>query len=197
MLIELKKSKIDIDNIFVTGDIHKNHINLCKGVSKWDNKEESCRDFANEIEMSNQVIDNINSIIKKDNILIHFGDIAFGKIENTYDLFDRLECKNLILLNGNHNHEHNLKHPSIIHQIDYLELRLKKGLLITCFHYPITLWNECHNGSLNLYAHCHNKYHAKGRSKDIGLDTNNLFPYKLSDVVKELLSIPMVNNKGH
>ena len=191
MLINLKKSNINIDNIFISSDFHFRHVNICRGVSTWNNKDENCRDFDNEIDMSNKIVENINSIVKKDNILIHLGDIAFGKIENTYELFDRLECKNLILINGNHCHEHSLKHSSILYQVDYLELRCRNNLLITCFHYPMTIWNECHKNSLNLFGHSHGKHQPKGRSKDVGLDTNNLFPYKLTDVIKELEQIPI------
>jgi calcineurin-like phosphoesterase family protein len=57
-------------------------------------------------------------------------------------------------------------------------------------HYPMMHWNGQGHGSLMLHGHLHGSpCSVKGRVKDIGLDTNNLFPYNLASVVEELCKI--------
>jgi len=51
-------------------------------------------------------------------------------------------------------------------------------------------------GSWFLHGHLHgSRCGVPGRIKDVGIDTNNLFPYRMDDVVKEMLKIPV--REGH
>lgn len=191
-LYNLCKIKDDKTDIFISSDMHGYHKNLCKGSTTWGNPELNCRDFKDEFEMTDIMIDNLNSVVREQDIFIHLGDVAFGGKGNVQKLLNRINCKNIVLLSGNHDYD-TQKPENVILECDYLELRLACKTLVCMFHYPITIWNECHKNSLNLFGHSHNKHRPKGRSKDVGLDTNNLFPYKLTDIIKELEQIPIHN----
>jgi calcineurin-like phosphoesterase family protein len=50
-------------------------------------------------------------------------------------------------------------------------------------------------GTLMIHGHLHgNPSGLTGRIKDVGIDTNNLFPYRLDAVVNELLKIDVVRD---
>ena len=188
-----------IDNstdIYISSDFHGFHKNICRGSTSWSNPELNCREFNDEFEMTDVMIKNINSSVKKQDMLIHLGDIAFGGKSNVQKLLQRINCRNLVLLNGNHDYG-SAACSNVILECDYLELRLDSKVLVCMFHYPIASWNEMHHGSIMLHGHTHLKYKGDGRIKDVEMNGNNMFPYNLTDVVNELLQIPMVNNKRH
>jgi calcineurin-like phosphoesterase family protein len=140
--------------------------------------------------MTDLMINNINSTVKENDILIHLGDLSFGDKSNITKFLDGINCKNIVLLCGNHDH-FPIRHNKIALQCDYLEVRLDCGTLVCMFHYPIACWNEQHRGSVCLHGHTHLKYKGDGRIKDIEMNGNNMFPYELTTVVKELCKIPV------
>jgi len=74
---------------------HTNIINYCK------------RPFQNSQEMDQVIIDNINSCVKKNDILWHLGDFLYGRYPVTHETqyqkyLSQINCKNIILILGNH-----------------------------------------------------------------------------------------------
>lgn len=100
MEINLKKEQ----TLYLTSDTHYSHKNMCSGVSNWDDKENSCRNFETIEEMDTAVVDNINNVVGENDYLLHFGDWSFGGIENVWNFRKRIICKNIILILGNHDH---------------------------------------------------------------------------------------------
>ena len=145
--------------------------------------------------MTDIMVDNINTTVRKHDILIHLGDVAFGGKGNVQKFLQRINCRNLVLLAGNHDYG-SAATGNVILECDYLEIRLN-NTLVCMFHYPIASWNEMHHGSIMLHGHTHMKYEGEGRIKDVEINSNNMFPYELNTVVNELLQIPMVDNKRH
>ena len=88
--------------IWFTSDTHGYHTNITKGVSTWDDKGISCRDFQTMEEMTDAVIDSINRYVMEDDTLYHLGDWSFGGIENIWNFRKRIKCKNVHLILGNH-----------------------------------------------------------------------------------------------
>ena len=93
-----------MNNIWFTSDSHWGHKNLCLGVSEWDDKEKSCRNFQTLEEMNELIVNNINKYVKADDILYHLGDWSFGGIENIWEFRKQIKCKNIYLVPGNHDH---------------------------------------------------------------------------------------------
>lgn len=67
------------------------------------------RDFNDEMEMSREIVSQINKHVKEDDILYHLGDWSFGGINNIWNFRKQINCRNIHLILGNHDHhmEHN------------------------------------------------------------------------------------------
>ena len=92
-------------NLFFTSDTHYGHTNICRGVSTWERSgPDKTRDFPTLEEMNQTIIDNINSKVGEDDVLVHLGDWSFGGIENIWNLRKGIKCKNIYLVFGNHDH---------------------------------------------------------------------------------------------
>lgn len=94
-----------MNNIFFTSDTHYSHSNICKGISKWiPLKDEDVFDFTDLNVMNQTIVDNINNVVKENDILYHMGDWSFGGIEKIEEFRKQLRCKNIIIILGNHDH---------------------------------------------------------------------------------------------
>ena len=69
--VEFKKPNFSYNEVFLTSDTHAFHKNIARGTSVW---AKGYRDFDNEIEMTELLIDNFNKYVKPNDLLIHNGD---------------------------------------------------------------------------------------------------------------------------
>lgn len=170
---------------FVTADTHFFH----KNILKYQPDE---RPFADIEEMNETIIDNWNSMVNKNDLVYHLGDVGFASTAKLIPLIERLNGR-IFLVIGNHDgggaRSARVKHL-FEWQKDYYALKYK-GEYIVMFHYPIHSWNRQHYGSFHFYGHTHGSipYTVKGYSMDVGMDTNNCFPYNLDDLLDYLKSI--------
>lgn len=90
--------------LWITSDTHYNHKNIVRGVTDWKKGEGevSTRDFETIEEMSTTIVNNINSVVGKNDILIHLGDWSFGGKDSIADLREKINCKTVHLVTGNH-----------------------------------------------------------------------------------------------
>jgi calcineurin-like phosphoesterase family protein len=155
--------------------------------------EKQTRDFQTIEKMNSTIVDNINNLVGQDDILIHMGDWSFGGFENIQEFYDRLICKNIHLILGNHDHHIDRNRDNIqrlflsvswFQQFEYM------GETLECMHYPISSWNGLRKGRIHLHGHCHlpnNLKISNGRRMDIGMDGSTEFePYNLHEVIKML-----------
>lgn len=183
------------NKIFVTSDLHAYHKNLCFGSTSWRDKDK-CRKFDNEFDMTSQLITNFNSVVGEKDIIIHCGDLCFGGASNVPKLMGQFVCKNWIHLFGNHEN-HTSDFPQFfLGMFDYFEIVLNKQFYVF-FHYPIGSWNNMSRGSICCVGHSHGNYFHEGKSKDVGVDTNNLFPYDIDDVKLEMDGRSIVSKDHH
>lgn len=191
--------KIEKDiKVWITSDTHYSHKNICRGATNWRKPDGSIpeaqtRDFGTIEKMNSAIVNNINSCVGQDDILIHLGDWSFGGFENIEEFHSRLVCKNIHLILGNHDHHIDRNRDNIqklflsvswFQQFDYM------GETLECMHYPISSWNGLRKGRIHLHGHCHlpnNLKISNGRRMDIGMDGNVDFePYDLHEVIKLL-----------
>lgn len=92
------------NDVWFTSDTHYNHKNICYGLSDWTDKDQSCRKFDTIEEMNEKLIKNINDYVKENDTLYHLGDWSFGGKESIWEFRRRINCKNIILVPGNHDH---------------------------------------------------------------------------------------------
>ena len=180
--------------VWITSDTHYSHKNICRGVTNWRTKDgkiptESTRDFNTIEDMNSVIVDNINSKIGPDDTLIHLGDFSFGGFDKIGQFLDRLVCKNIHLVLGNHDHhiknnQENI-HDRFLSIQNYLEVNIG-GADFVLSHYPLCSWNQLSKGAIQLHGHVHlptNKKWGNGKRLDVGVDGNNYQPYKLTEIV--------------
>jgi calcineurin-like phosphoesterase family protein len=183
--------------IFFTSDTHYNHQNICEGVSRWP-KGRGTRKFKTLNEMNDRIVYEINAMVGEDDILVHLGDWSFGGFESIEEFRNRINCKNIYLFLGNHDHHIKNNKDGIqllfkqVERLDTLELRVPQGketkkYTFECCHFPIASWDGLSKGYVHLHGHVHLPGHLKvnkGRAMDVGVDGNNFRPYSLNDILK-------------
>lgn len=180
--------------VWITSDTHYHHTNICLGVTRWrtlDGKipTDHTRNFQDLDEMDSVIVNNINSKVGPNDTLIHLGDVAFGGFEKIGEFLNRLVCKNIHLVLGNHD-QHITKNKEDIRSrflsvSNYLEVEIG-GVEFVLSHYPLCSWNKLGKGSIHLHGHVHLSAKDKwgnGKRLDVGMDGNNMHPYKLSEIV--------------
>jgi len=180
--------------VWITSDTHYHHKNICRGVTNWRTQEgdipvSSTRDFKDLDEMNSIIVNNINSKVGPNDTLIHLGDVAFGGYERIGQFLDRLVCKDIHLVLGNHD-------QNIIKNIEDIQSRFLSiqnyleanicGVNFVLFHYPLQSWNNLNKGVIHLHGHSHlsaqNKW-GNGKRLDVGMDGNSMYPYKITEIV--------------
>ena len=182
--------------VWITSDTHYGHKNICRGVTNWRLPDGSIpidqtRDFDTIERMNESIIQNINSVVGQDDVLIHLGDWSFGGFDNIEVFRNRIVCQNIHLILGNHDHhiENNRGEcqnlfTSVSH---YNRLKYKKKTFILC-HYPIQSWDGLNRGNIHLHGHVHlstNLRFGKGKKMDVGMDGHPDFGvYNMDEIVK-------------
>lgn len=195
--------KLQSNNVWITSDTHYSHTNIVKGVTKWRNAdgeipEDSVRNFPDIETMNDLMVENINRNVNENDWLLHLGDWSFGGIERITEFRERINCKNIVLILGNHDHhiqrEKQLQ-KLFTHVAHYEEMKVTRSnnsnKFILC-HYPIISWNGMHDGSYMLHGHQHlkgdDRLCEKGyRRMDVGLCGSSDFrPYHIEEVINTL-----------
>lgn len=169
--------------IWFTSDLHLGHkaaVDMCG------------RPFETVEEMTETLIMNFNSCVRKDDTVYILGDLSHRiTLEEANRLIARLNGKK-ILCKGNHDKKYD---PALFEEIhDFLELHVD-GMNISLMHYPMMEWPKSRHGSVHLHGHIHStgEYNLQQREDgilryDVGVDANHYFPVSLKQV-KEFLGI--------
>jgi len=197
MKLELNKGQ----RLWFTSDTHYNHANICRATTNWIGADNLTRDFNSLDRMNDELVYWINGYVGQDDILIHLGDWSFGGFESIKAFRDRIVCKNVHLVLGNHDRHIQRNKDNVqslfssVHEYLYLEVkrpgRSKKEAMdrftFVCMHYPIASWNNMNNGVIHLHGHVHLPIHlrvADGKAMDVGVEGNCMAPISMEDVLK-------------
>ncbi len=195
--------------VWIFSDPHFNHKNICRGTTNWRTPEgevpvSQTRDFSTLEKMNAAIVNNINENVMQDDILICLGDWSFGGYESIREFWDRIVCKNIHLILGNHDHhiERNRQNCKRLFSSvqDFLRMEYL-GHTYEMMHYPITSWNNLRKGRIHLHGHCHLPHQSKvsgGRRMDVGMDGSLGFrPYDFEhEVLKPMLKVPIGSEMG-
>lgn len=192
--------------IFFSSDIHFSHRNIVRGTTSWRNEDgsipmDSVRDFDTIDDMNETIIKNFNDKIGQNDLLFLLGDIAFGGYQNIEIFLDRLVCKNISLIYGNHDQNikknvDGIQEMFLLNCVDYREINLADQDFVLC-HYPLSSWNKMNKWTIHLHGHVHlPKTHKFGRGKkmDCGLDGNDLKPYHIDEVIQLMKNRPIMSD---
>lgn len=198
MKIHIKN--IDKDKIFFTSDTHFFHNNIIKYTN---------RPFKNVNEMNEELIKRWNSVVPKDGIVFHLGDVSLtAKEGDLHNILSKLNGTKYLIVG---NHEQNVLESELIMKhfediVDLAEITIKdeeitygKQQIVMC-HYPMVVWNGSHRGSWQLFGHVHGMLSNKGviqhpvTSMDVGVDCHNYTPISYQQV-KEQITKQALNKK--
>ena len=191
--------------LFFSSDSHYGHSNICRATSNWTDGSKT-RDFKSLDHMNTAVVDAINSKVGENDVLIHLGDWSFGGFENIAEFRERIFCKNIHLILGNHDHHIERDKDGVrslfasVSHYAVLNLRrpgngpeMDRISMILC-HFPIASWDGMNDGRIHLHGHVHlaplHKI-AEGRAMDVGADGNGMDPYSLDEILKLLKDRPI------
>ena len=187
--------------LYFTSDTHYMHTNICRGTTRWSNADEFCRDFDTLDQMNDRIVNGINSVVGQDDILFHLGDWSFGGFEMIEQFRNRINCRNIHLILGNHDHHIERDREDIRRLFtsvnQYLELEVKGKdweQNYVLMHYPIISWNKMNDGVIHLHGHVHlsaDRRIGKGKTMDVGVDGNGLNPLHTSDIKRLMGSQPI------
>jgi calcineurin-like phosphoesterase family protein len=187
---------------------HFGHSNICRATTKWTGADNVTRDFKSLDHMNDTLVNNINEVVGEDDILIHLGDWSFGGFENIELFRNRINCKNVHLVLGNHDGhiERNRENiQSVFSSVNhYIKLDVRrpsqkgKGQVdkfnfVLC-HFPIASWDGLNDGVIHIHGHVHLPPHHRvgnGKSLDVGVDGNNLKPIDLDEVLRIMNKQPI------
>lgn len=172
--------------IWLTSDLHFNHINILK-------YEAETRPFATLDEMNETIIKNWNDRVKPEDTVYVLGDLIMGQLEAGRKCIERLNGK-IILIRGNHDTPKRLemfKEMGIeVHDVYYLPY---KGRYFILCHFPIAspefinMVIKDNSEVVNLYGHIHHnapKGYVNG-TYHVGMDTNDLCPISIQQIWDE------------
>jgi calcineurin-like phosphoesterase family protein len=187
--------------LYFTSDTHYMHKNICRGTTSWSNADGFCRDFDTLDQMNDRIVNGINLVVGQDDILFHLGDWSFGGFERIEEFRNRINCRNIHIILGNHDH-HIERDREGIRQLftsvnQYLELEVKGKdweQNYVLMHYPIISWNKMNDGVIHLHGHVHlsaDRRIGKGKTMDVGVDGNGLNPLHTSDIKRLMGNQPI------
>jgi len=192
--------------IWFTADHHFGH----KRILEYAN-----RPFPSVKRMDEMLIDNWNDVVRDDDIIYHLGDFTLGGIDGFVKRIERLNGI-IQIVPGGHDRRwvKQLKSPLyanenfyskserlvvILDPIVSLEFPELSGIkyphIVVLCHYAMRTWDRSHYGAYQLYGHSHGRLSAFGRTMDVGVDTNNFYPYSLEEVHQKLKNIPIGGEK--
>jgi calcineurin-like phosphoesterase family protein len=188
-------------NLFFVSDTHFGHSNICRGSTRWTDADSKTRDFDTVDQMNDRIVDGINASVKENDILFHLGDWSFGGFENIEKFRNRINCKNIHIVLGNHDHHIKRNKEDIqslfssVNEYVYLVVKYNQGTkfhgkdTFALMHYPITSWNNMNDGVIMLHGHVHFSKEmriGRGKTMDVGVDGNGMDPLSIKQV-RELM----------
>lgn len=184
--------------LYFTSDTHYNHTNICRGVTRWTDAVDVTRDFKTLDQMNDRIVAGINAEVGQNDILIHLGDWSFGGFDSIEQFRNRINCNNIHLILGNHDH-HIQRNKGDIQRLftsvnQYVELEVNKQHNFVLMHYPIMSWNRMNENVIHLHGHVHlppERRIGKGKMMDVGVDGNGLDPISLNKVLTLMNNRPV------
>lgn len=159
-----------------TADTHLDHFNIIRYCN---------RPFTDVDHQTTTIIDNINEVAGVDDRVWHLGDVA-NKEAAIANFRDRLICKNVMVVPGNHDKERILKrYFTVLPQCYMYE---NNGFRMVLCHYALRVWAHSHHGAGMLYGHSHGGLPPVpgAPSFDVGVDVWGYRPISLIEVKAEM-----------
>jgi calcineurin-like phosphoesterase family protein len=180
------------------------------------------RGYTSAKDHTDSQIDTVNNFVRKDDILIMLGDLCLNSDHTQVnDYLDRIQCRNLVSVWGNHNNPHEktiyrperdkltiypvqwvypVKYKNMTYIGHYHEMTVNGQFIVLC-HYPFMSWNQLMHGAWMLCGHEHGGLPATrpeasdGKILDLGWDLHKK-PLSFAEV-KAIMDTKKVSVVGH
>ena len=171
--------------IWFTADHHFGHENIIRYCD---------RPFKTVNEMNRVMTDRWNEVVKPDDTVYVVGDFSLADHAEVY--VSKLNGREILFVPGSHDgwmkriltrYEGDpWERTRILSPIQELK---GYGIPIVLGHYAMRTWPGSFHGSLHLYGHSHGRLEKTRlpRSMDVGVDTNDFYPYRLDGIDIERL----------
>ena len=173
----------------------------------WAKYETSTRPFNSQGEHDAMIIHHWNSVVSPDDLVFVLGDFIMGAADGVQPILNRLNGR-IYLIKGNHDTDSKIeqyrRYPEKVVSIEDYMILYYKGKFIVMNHYP-TMGDSVKNNHLKndgwknateffgqnyddciyLYGHVHGNapHDMKNHCYHVGVDTNNLTPVLLDDII--------------
>ncbi|WP_425394943.1 metallophosphoesterase family protein [Aeoliella sp.] len=131
------------------------------------------------------IIDAINAVVEPADTLWVLGDFCWGKLEEAQAYRNRIACRDVRLVWGNH--DHRSVGAAFRQPIDQGMVRVD-GHKIWLNHYPMRSWHKSFHGSWHLYGHVHGRLDQENEqspwllARDVGVDSCDYKPVSIDDL---------------
>lgn len=179
--------------IFFTSDLHFQHTNIQKFCP------ESRGGFASIQHMNEALVSRFNERVSDADHTFILGDLVFGQLSSGIEYLKRLNGTKT-LITGNHDRKL-IKDPSFKANLDSMKIEeivsekflTIEGVYLHLYHFPIAEWDQCHRGSYHLHGHQHSPKNQliTHRKMDVGVDSNDLYPYSWDEIHRILKNKPI------
>jgi len=189
--------------LWLTSDEHYNHRRILQYQG---------RPFSSVEEMNDQLVFRHNSVVKDGDVVIHIGDFSFGKGDDFGKIAQRLTGTHFFM-DGSHdrsmreffteNQEWRRGEGRLFLLPKLFEFTFQKTKIVLC-HYAMFSWWASHytGSSVHFYGHSHGRFSSPKHAIDIGVDTNDFFPYKIEEAISKAQNkardeVSSENQNGH
>jgi calcineurin-like phosphoesterase family protein len=183
--------------VWFTADLHLGHGNIIKYCQRplltAEEKERARREPRGKWRVSeetvrrhdNALLEAINAEVAADDTLWLLGDFCLGRLEEARPYRDRIRCREVHLVWGNHDHRsiRPLFGQAIEQGMAHVE-----GQEIWLNHYPMRSWNKSFHGSWHVYGHVHGRLaredaaHPHTLTRDVGVDACEYRPVSFEEL---------------
>lgn len=190
----------DKEKLFFTSDLHFDHFNICSYCE---------RPFSNRKEMNEALINNWNSVVPSDGVVVCCGDFMLQHKIDVQGYLKKMSKLNgnILLCRGNHDMIplSSVKNKNLIAVVDIANIDVD-GKRIMASHYPMM----CFPGDYQVFGHIHTlkdgKVHGLDsfvpdllsyNQYDVGVDQNNYKPisyFELMDIFSKRKNEKISNN---
>lgn len=165
-----------MQKVFFTADLHLGHKKII---------EHCHRPFSSVEEMDETILSNINAGVSPADRLYILGDFTMGGAQAVKSYRDRINCKSVHLVLGNHDSLSQKQYNEMgFFCPGYMDEVKVQGQSIVLCHYAMRRWNKSHHGSWCLYGHSHGCLFDDPilLSFDVGVDCHEYSPLSFEQV---------------
>lgn len=153
------------------------------------------RPFDSTEQMDKEIIKRFNEKVTNDDVTYHLGDFTLKGFKDAKNYILRLNGRHVFIV-GSHDYwieeyfktakDNAIEEKAIINPLRTILELGKEGLYFVLCHYPMLSWPRSFHGSLNLFGHEHGKMKGGRNQADVGVDTNNFYPYSLKEIAQKI-----------